>query len=204
MRPSDTRRALDQLCVWVAHGTGIANVGWSHIGCAGQSFTNSAAAALDAPALFAGFIATMAESDLSRSCIIGFGSSPSRCGPAQHTNLALLADREISRFPYKKATFAARSFLAARWPRRGWAPMGRISAIRPRSRLRPFARALPYPRRPPRRHLGLAPAAPAKGLSSGTKPFAKAAHFAEPNAVETDCPEWAPAEQSAFHRRSGP
>ena len=32
-------------------------------------------------ALFIGFTATMAESDFPRSCIIGFGSSPSRCGP---------------------------------------------------------------------------------------------------------------------------
>ena len=36
------------------------------------------------PALFAGFIATMAESDFSRPFIIGYGSSPSRCGPAQY------------------------------------------------------------------------------------------------------------------------
>jgi hypothetical protein len=33
------------------------------------------------PALFGGFVATMAESDFSCPCIIGFGSSPSRCGP---------------------------------------------------------------------------------------------------------------------------
>jgi len=33
-------------------------------------------------ALFVGFPATMAESDFSRPCIIGYGSSPSRCGPA--------------------------------------------------------------------------------------------------------------------------
>ena len=32
-------------------------------------------------ALFAGFIATMAGSDFSCPCIIGYGSSPSRCGP---------------------------------------------------------------------------------------------------------------------------
>src|SRR4029078_5372413 len=31
--------------------------------------------------LFAGFTATMARSDFSGSCIIGYGSSPSRCGP---------------------------------------------------------------------------------------------------------------------------
>src|SRR5882672_3607082 len=32
-------------------------------------------------ALFVGFPATMAESNFSRPCIIGYGSSPSRCGP---------------------------------------------------------------------------------------------------------------------------
>jgi len=31
--------------------------------------------------LFVGFTATMAESDFSCPCIIGYGSSPSRCGP---------------------------------------------------------------------------------------------------------------------------
>ena len=40
---------------------------------------NSAA---DGSALFAGFIATMTESDFPRPCIIGYNSSPSRCGPA--------------------------------------------------------------------------------------------------------------------------
>ena len=40
--------------------------------------TSSAA---DRSALFASFPATMAESDFSRPCIIGYGSSPSRCGP---------------------------------------------------------------------------------------------------------------------------
>ena len=34
--------------------------------------------------MFAGFTARMAESDFSGSCIIGYGSSPSRCGPAQY------------------------------------------------------------------------------------------------------------------------
>jgi hypothetical protein len=38
-------------------------------------------------ALFAGFIATMARSDFSRPCIIGFGSSPSRCGPSRSRNI---------------------------------------------------------------------------------------------------------------------
>src|SRR5262247_3678809 len=47
--------------------------------------TGSAASATDvASALFVGFAATMAECDFSRSCIIGYGSSPSRHGPEQH------------------------------------------------------------------------------------------------------------------------
>ena len=37
-----------------------------------------------ASVLFAGFMATMAGSDFSCPCIIGYGSSPSRCGPGQH------------------------------------------------------------------------------------------------------------------------
>ena len=41
--------------------------------------TNSATGC---PALFACFVATTAESDFSGSCITGYGSSPSRCGPA--------------------------------------------------------------------------------------------------------------------------
>jgi hypothetical protein len=37
--------------------------------------------ATDRSVLFAGFTATTAASDFPRPCIIGFGSSPSRCGP---------------------------------------------------------------------------------------------------------------------------
>src|ERR1700738_5065813 len=36
------------------------------------------------PALFVGFTATTAGADFPCSCLIGYGSSPSRCGPAQH------------------------------------------------------------------------------------------------------------------------
>src|SRR5205823_5565390 len=36
--------------------------------------------------LFAGFTATMARSDFSCPCIIGYGSSPSRCGPSLSRN----------------------------------------------------------------------------------------------------------------------
>src|SRR5262249_27888015 len=48
-------------------------------------------------ALFVGFPATMAESDFSRPCIIGFGSSPSRCGPAA------VAERSVVRSPGSRA-----------------------------------------------------------------------------------------------------
>jgi hypothetical protein len=41
----------------------------------------SARSAADCPALFVGFLATMAGSDSSRPFIIGYGSSPSRCRP---------------------------------------------------------------------------------------------------------------------------
>src|SRR5260370_848270 len=47
--------------------------------------------------LFVGFSATMAESDFSRPCIIGYGSSPSRCGPAA------VANRSIARSPGSRA-----------------------------------------------------------------------------------------------------
>ena len=58
----------------------------------------STGSAAGRPALFAGFLATMAGSDFSRPCITGYGSSPSRCGPA----LQAPVGREISRFPRKE------------------------------------------------------------------------------------------------------
>ena len=45
------------------------------------SALGSIGSAVGCPTLFVDFTATMAESDFSRSCIIGYGSSPSRCGP---------------------------------------------------------------------------------------------------------------------------
>ena len=42
----------------------------------------STGSAAGRPALFVGFLATMTGSDFSCPCISGFGSSPSRCGPA--------------------------------------------------------------------------------------------------------------------------
>ena len=44
----------------------------------------SAHSAAGCPTLFAGFIATTTESDFSGPFIIGYGSSPSRCGPARY------------------------------------------------------------------------------------------------------------------------
>src|ERR1700720_8908 len=44
----------------------------------------STGSAAGEPALFVGFAATMAKCDFSQSCIIGYGSSPSRYGPEQH------------------------------------------------------------------------------------------------------------------------
>ena len=62
------------------------------------SALRSTGSAAGCPALFVGFPATMAESDFPRPCIIGYGSSPSRCGPAA----ARPARRGISRFPHKE------------------------------------------------------------------------------------------------------
>ena len=45
------------------------------------SALRSTGSAADLSAAFAGFTATMASSDFPRPCIIGYGSSPSRCGP---------------------------------------------------------------------------------------------------------------------------
>src|SRR6516165_4101513 len=44
--------------------------------------TDSAADTVSGSALFAGFLATMTGLDFPRPCIIGYGSSPSRCGPS--------------------------------------------------------------------------------------------------------------------------
>src|SRR5262245_16588469 len=54
------------------------------LGSAGSVAVGSAAdcSAVSCSALFDGFTATMAGSDFSCPCIIGYGSSPSRCGPS--------------------------------------------------------------------------------------------------------------------------
>ena len=46
-----------------------------------SALRSTTASAAGRPVLFGGFVATMAESDFSCPSIIGFGSSPSRCGP---------------------------------------------------------------------------------------------------------------------------
>src|SRR5688500_7421091 len=68
----------------------------------------SPGSAAGCPALFVGFTATMAGSDLSRPFIIGYGSSPSRCGPARQ----FPAGREISRFPVKERPYMPGSWTS--------------------------------------------------------------------------------------------
>ena len=59
----------------------------------------STGSAASYPALFVGFPATMAESDFPVPFIIGYGSSPSQCGPA---GTRPLARPGTSRFPPKE------------------------------------------------------------------------------------------------------
>src|SRR5258705_12135442 len=47
-------------------------------------FLGSTDSAPDRPGLFASFIATIKRSDCSCSFVIGFDSSPSRCGPLRY------------------------------------------------------------------------------------------------------------------------
>src|SRR5215208_2065489 len=63
------------------------------------SALGSTGSAADRSALFVGFTATMAESDFPPPCIIGFGSSPSRCGPPASSGDG---QTRTSRFPYKE------------------------------------------------------------------------------------------------------
>src|SRR3984893_13699680 len=53
----------------------LGSTGSAVAGCAGDGSRGGRAI------LCAGFAATMTESDFSCPCIIGYGSSPSRCGP---------------------------------------------------------------------------------------------------------------------------
>jgi hypothetical protein len=95
----------------------------------------STGSAADCPALFVGFLATMTGSDFSCPCISGYGSSPSRCGPA----------------------------MDCRWPDRR-PPGSRTRSVctcqglRPRRAVRALALARPsycLPRSETRRHPGL-------------------------------------------------
>src|SRR6516162_7447126 len=67
----------------------------------------STSSAADCSALFAGFTATTAEPDFPRPCIIGFGSSPSRCGPAGHDPVGQTRDLPV---PVQGASAHARVF----------------------------------------------------------------------------------------------
>src|SRR5713226_7320865 len=65
--------------------------------------TDSAA---DRSALFTGFTATTARSDFSRSCIIGYGSSPSRCGPwGQRAHRSNVRPPRFRRVPFVRDVF---------------------------------------------------------------------------------------------------
>jgi len=81
--------------------------------------TNSAT---DRSALFAGFIATMAGSDFSRPFIVGYGSSPSRRGPASFVDIGE-ADRPDMRPP----RFRRRLFVRDGVFDRGGASASRIA-----------------------------------------------------------------------------
>src|SRR5262249_49730670 len=60
----------------------------------------STGSAADCSALFAGFAATVTESDFSWPRIIGYGSSPSRCGPPHPAPTdTTAASHEISQVP---------------------------------------------------------------------------------------------------------
>src|SRR6266849_6975373 len=66
----------------------------------------STVSAADRSALFTGFTATTAGSDFSRSCIIGYGSSPSRCGPwGQRAHRSNVRPPRFRRVPFVRDVF---------------------------------------------------------------------------------------------------
>src|SRR5260370_22868708 len=71
------------------------------------SALGSTDSAAGCPALFVGFPATIAESDLPRPFIIGYGSSPSRCGPERRTAAGQTWDLPV---PIQGASAHARFF----------------------------------------------------------------------------------------------
>src|SRR5208337_3119183 len=72
----------------------------------------STGSATDHSALFVGFVATTTESDFSGSCIIGFDSSSSRCGPG---GVRPQAKPETSRFPRKELPHMPGSSTTPGW-----------------------------------------------------------------------------------------
>src|SRR5438132_2208778 len=71
------------------------------------SALGSTDSAASCPALFVGFPATIAESDFPRLFIIGYGSSPSRCGPGRRTAAGQTWDLPV---PIQGASAHARFF----------------------------------------------------------------------------------------------
>src|SRR5438445_9271364 len=71
------------------------------------SALGSTDSAAGCPALFVGFAATIAESDFPRPFIIGYGSSPSRCGPERRTAAGQTWDLPV---PVQGASAHARFF----------------------------------------------------------------------------------------------
>src|SRR5207253_639368 len=71
------------------------------------SALGSTDSAASCPALFVGFPATIAESDFPRPFIIGYGSSPSRCGPERRTAAGQTWDLPV---PVQGASAHARFF----------------------------------------------------------------------------------------------
>src|SRR5437773_2551881 len=74
------------------------------------SALGSTDSAASCPALFVGFPATIAESDFPRLFIIGYGSSPSRCGPERRTAAGQTWDLPV---PVQGASAHARFFDGA-------------------------------------------------------------------------------------------
>src|SRR5437899_7398074 len=62
------------------------------------SALRSTGSAADRSALFVGFTATMASPDFSCPCIIGYGSSPSRCGPSASAGDGQTRDTRYPKF----------------------------------------------------------------------------------------------------------
>jgi hypothetical protein len=71
--------------------------------------------AANCSALFTDFLATTAGSDFPRPCVIGYGSSPSRCGPSRFAAVGRTQDLPV---PAQEASAHARFFDHAGLSRR--------------------------------------------------------------------------------------